>query len=488
VVYLPNGAPPRRAYYELSPAEDQDVRARLERTQGHPDRQILFRGACVISMDAGVGDFAVGDLLVSGDRIAAVCSDLAESARDPDVIVIEAGGMILIPGLCDAHRHCWQNQFRRSLSDVSDLDVYRASTHGGLALHYRPEDHYAGNLVSALGAIDSGVTCLLDFSHNSRSPSHSDAALQALRDAGIRAVHASGPPNEGPWDHQWPGDLRRVRKQLATSPDRLVTLRMGIDQQPRPSRELVDFARDLGLGVTIDGVIGPRSSAEILELAATGSLGPDLTLIHCTDLSDQAWSAIAESGTCVCLAPTSDQQIGIADGLPPIEQALAHGIRPGISVDVEISLSGDLFSQMRSVLTTQRMFAAARHYHGHAADRRMISTRDVLDFGTVQGARCNGLLDEVGTLTPGKAADIVAIRAEDINNMPLNSAVGTVVLGCDARNVDTVLTGGTVRKWRGELLGHDIGGVRELVRESRARVAARYGIDLDVLGSADGWA
>jgi cytosine/adenosine deaminase-related metal-dependent hydrolase len=487
VVYLHDGPPRRRAYYELSPAENEDVRDRLRRTQEDPHRRILFRGACVISMDAEVGDFATGDLLVRGELIEAVGGDLSEFTRDPGVVIIEAGGMILIPGLCDAHRHCWQNQFRRSLSDVSDLAVYRASTHGGMALHYRPEDHYAGNLVSALGAIDSGVTCLLDFSHNSRSAAHSDAALQALSDAGIRGVHASGPPNEGTWDNQWPADLRRLHEQLLSWPGQLLTLRMGIDQQPRPSRELLDFAREIGLGVTIDGVIGPQSSAEILELAATSSLGPDVTLVHCTDLSDEAWTAIAESGTCVCLAPTSDQQIGIADGLPPVEKALELGIRPSVSVDVEISLSGDMFSQMRAVLTTQRMFAAARHYRGQAAERHMIGTRDVLEFATVQGARCNGLLDQVGTLTPGKAADIVVIRAEDINNMPMNSAIATVVLGCDASNVDTVLVGGTVRKWRGELQGYDIGRVRELVTESRARVMARYGIDMDVLGPTTGW-
>ncbi len=477
-----------RAYYEISTGERRDLLARLVRAQGDPNRLILFRGGCIVSMDPVIGDFAVGDLLVRGDRIEALGSDLPVPAGPrEDVVSIDAAGLILIPGLCDAHRHCWQNQFRRSLSDVSDVDTYRASTHGGLALHYQPEDHYAGNLVTALGAIDSGVTCLLDFSHNSRSAAHSDAALQALKEAGIRAVHAAGPPNEGSWDRQWPQDLIRLKEQVLSWPGQLLTVRMGIDQRPRPSAELVRFAREHGLGVTIDGVIGPQSSKEILQLAGTGHLGPDVTLIHCTDLSDDAWRVIADSGTGVCLAPTSDEQIGIADGMHPIEKALELGIRPGLSVDVEISLSGDMFTQMRAILATQRMVAASRHYRGQAPERRMIGTRDVLEFATVHGARCNGLDGQAGMLSPGNPADIVAIRAEDINNMPMNSAVATVVLGCDARNIDTVLIGGKVRKWQGELVGHDISHIRALVRESRDRVAARYGIALDVLGPTAGW-
>ena len=253
--------PRTRAYYEMNATERRDLLARLVRAQGDPHRLILFRGACIISMDPAVGDFAVGDLLVRGDRIEALGPELAVPAGPrEDVVTIDAAGLILIPGLCDAHRHCWQNQFRRSLSDVSDVDTYRDSTHGGLALHYQPEDHYAGNLVTALGAIDSGVTCLLDFSHNSRSAPHSDAALQALREAGIRAVHASGPPNEGRWDGQWPQDLVRLNEHVLSWPGQLLTLRMGIDQRPRPSAELVGFAREQGRGVTIVCVIGPQSA------------------------------------------------------------------------------------------------------------------------------------------------------------------------------------------------------------------------------------
>jgi cytosine/adenosine deaminase-related metal-dependent hydrolase len=196
-------------------------------------------------------------------------------------------------------------------------------------------------------------------------------------------------------------------------------------------------------------------------------------------LSQSAWQHIADSGAHVTLAATSDEQLGMSDGVPPVQRALDFGIRPSLSVDVEITLSTDLFSQMRCVLLTQRMHAAQRRYHGDSAAPAFISHRDVLGFATAVGATDVGLGDQIGSLTPGKQADIVVIRAEDFNNLPLNNAIGTVVQGTDTRNVDTVFIAGRVRKWCGELVGVDIGRVRRLAYESRDYLAALAGFTVD---------
>ena len=475
------------AYYEQDPALAEALLARLEETASDSSRRLLLTGATVLTMDPEIGDLHHGDVLVTGTDITAVGPDLSAGARDGQALVVDLTGMILIPGFCDSHRHCWQNQFRRLLCDVDDLDTYMASTHGGIALHYRPEDVNVGNRVSLLGAIDAGVTCVLDFSHNSRSAAHSDAAIQAYRDTGARAVHVSAPPNAGTWDNQWPADVARLNEEH-TSPDDMITVRMGIDMRPRPHHTLVAHGRDAGVGITIDGVMGATSSSEIEQLALAGGLGPDVTLVHCTDLTHRTWKLIADTGTRVTLAPTSDEQLGLADAVPPVQKALDYGIRPSLSVDIEIALASDMFSQMRAILATQRMHAAARAYHGDAAAPAMISTRDVLEFATVQGARDNGLAHAVGSLTPGKRADLVAIRADDVNNLPLNNAVGTVVLGADTRNVDTVFIGGAARKWRGAIVGHDIARLRQLAYESRDYVAAQAGFPINVLAPGKGWA
>jgi cytosine/adenosine deaminase-related metal-dependent hydrolase len=461
-----------------------DVLDRLQREGKPRERRVLLRGGTLISMDAAVGDLVTADLLIEGRTIAAIGPDLGHAADDGQAVVVDAAGMVLIPGMHDTHRHCWQNQFRRLVPDIDSVDAYLEFAHGFLAPHYRPHDIYVGTLISALGCLDAGITCVMDFSHNSRTAAHSDAAIEAMIDSGIRAVHATCSPLAGSWDRHWPDDIGRIQNRYFASEDQLLTLRLGLlasRGKLAVSPEWLSFARDLGIGVSIDGVSGRLASANIEKLGRSGLLGEDITLIHCSDLTDTLWKMIADSGTTVSLAPTSDAQIGIAASIPPIQQALDFDVRPSLSVDVEIALSGDLFTQMRVLLSTQRMLAFNRRYHGDVQAPQPIGVRDALEFATVRGAEANGLLQKVGTLTPGKEADIVAIGAQDINTMPLNNAVGTVVSGADSRNVEMVFVAGEVKKWRGTLLGHDLRALRDMVRESRDYVVTASGYDLDVL-------
>ncbi|WP_314614280.1 amidohydrolase family protein [Streptomyces stackebrandtii] len=156
-----------------------------------------------------------------------------------------------------------------------------------------------------------------------------------------------------------------------------------------------------------------------------------------------------------------------------MDEALAVGVRPGLSIDVEVALASDMFTQIRALHAIQRMRAVNAVY-GTDAEPQRISTVDVLDFATVQGARTNGLGDVTGSLTPGKQADLLAVRAEDINNMPLNDALGTLVLGSDARNVDTVFIAGQVRKWDGRLLDVDLAALRDEVAASRDHILTTH--------------
>lgn len=465
-------------------ATDDAVVDLLHRDRDAQRRRVLLRGGTVISMDPEVGDLTSGDILVEGRMIAAVGADLGHTAGDGQAVVVDATGMVLIPGLHDTHRHCWQNQFRRLVPDIDSVDAYLKLAHGFLAPHYRPHDIYVGTLISALGCLDAGITCVMDFSHNSRTAAHSDSAIEAMIESGIRAVHATCSPLAGPWDSHWPDDIGRLKGRYFTTDDQLLTLRLGLlawRGKLAVSPEWLSFAREIGIGVSIDGVSGRVAAANIEKLGRAGLLGEDITLIHCSDLPDTLWRLIAQSGTTVSLAPTSDAQIGIAASIPPIQNALDFGVRPSLSVDVEIALSGDLFTQMRVVLSTQRMLAFNRRYQGDPTAPQPITVRDALEFATVRGAHANGLLHKVGTLTPGKEADIVAIGAQDINTMPLNNAIGTVVSGADSRNVEMVFVAGRLKKWRGKLLGHDLKALRKMVRESRDHVVAASGYDLDVL-------
>lgn len=278
-----------------------------------------------------------------------------------------------------------------------------------------------------------------------------------------------------------------------SSDDQLLTLRvatLATDEIAGPDLafgpRLAAVARELGVGVSIDAVFGEPSSRAVLRWARDGFLGPDTTLIHSTGLTGEAWQAMGDAGVTVALAPTSDAQIGLETAVPAVDEALAAGIRPGLSIDVEVALSSDMFTQMRALLAIQRMRAVNAAY-GTTSEVRRITTRDVLDFATLQGARTNGLDHVTGSLTPGKQADLLLIDAEAVNKMPLNDAVGTIVLGTDPRNVRAVFVAGRVRKWDGELLHVDLSTLRESVHASRDGIIARAGEAAASLSASGGW-
>ncbi|HEV7931409.1 MAG TPA: amidohydrolase family protein [Actinomadura sp.] len=460
----------------LTDADSASILEQLNLRSSDPDRRILLTGATIVTMDPKIGTLAQGDLLIQGDTISAIAPDLHAQGAAEGAVVIDTRGSILTPGFVDTHRHAWEAQLRRVMPDVDDLGQYVMSTLAALAPVYRPHDMYVGTKLAALTAIDSGITCMLDFSHNSRTQAHSDQAIQALLDTGIRGVHASMGPHFGEWDQQWPADLGRLKEQYFPTDNQLLTMRLATlatDEIAGPDlaygSQLAKVARELGVGVSVDAVFGTPSSEAVLAWVRDGILGPDVTLIHCTGLTREAWRAMGDTGATVALAPTSDAQIGLETAIPAVDEALAVGIRPGLSIDVEVALASDMFTQMRALHAIQRMRAVNATY-GLPQEPSRISTHDVLDFATLQGAKTNGLGDVVGSLTPGKQADLLVIAAEDINNMPLNDAVGTVVLGSDARNITTVFIAGQVRKWNRRVLDVDVEALRREVGESRDHV------------------
>src|SRR5881296_1371836 len=198
-------------------ARDGETLERLVRARGDPKHRILLRGGTIITMDPQIGNLAKGDVLIEGKKILAVAPDLQSTTEHAKAEVIDATGMILIPGFVDPHRHSWEGQLRGLNPNAVTITDYNAYTHQGFGPYYRPDDIYVGNLATALGCIDAGITCIIDNSHNSRTSAHSDAAIQALFDSGIRAVHASGAPQFGDWDHQWPQDLIRIQRTYFSS-------------------------------------------------------------------------------------------------------------------------------------------------------------------------------------------------------------------------------------------------------------------------------
>lgn len=440
-----------------------------------PYRRILLRGGTVISMDPEIGDFVEGDVLIENSRIAAVGPCLEATA-----IEIDATGMVVLPGLVDAHRHLWSSMFRLARPDA-DGAAY-ADLANALLPCLSEDDVYDAARLADASAIHCGITTMLDYAHLSKNRAVTDAGIEAHRDSGLRVVYAYAHPRSGPSEPEHPYDLERILTTHFSSNDGLVSLRLGT----RLSSENYALARRLGVGITSDGIFGVAtplrpvsSSPRLLEMAAAGELGPDVTIIHGTGFPDDVMRALADNGVSLVLAPTSDVTLrGLGNSIPPVQGVLDYSMvdRTGLSVDVDACLSTDLFAQMRAIFTVQRVLANSRWSCGDTEAPLPITVRQVLTMATVGGARSAGLDRRVGTLTPGKQADVVMMRANDILIAPLNHAVGSVVTGATPEQVENVFVAGRLMKWRKKLVGIDEGILVDRVRQSRDRLAEETGV------------
>jgi cytosine/adenosine deaminase-related metal-dependent hydrolase len=436
-------------------------------------RPILLKGGLVLTLDRAVGDFEQADVLIEGSKISAIRPNISAANAE----VIEAGRMIVAPGFVDTHRHMWQGILRNVLPDGS-LDDYIATVQKVFGANYTPDDVYVGDYFSALGAIDTGVTCVLDWSHIHNTPEHTDAAIKALRDSGVRAVFAYGNAQtaDGRWweakGAKFPGDIARLRKQYFSSEDQLTTLYLAAPSgTPEAILPTFKAARDVGARITIHVGVGERGRAGLLEkLNAANGLKADTTYIHCCTLNDTEWKLIKDTGGTISIAGYVETLMG--HGHPPIQKAIDNGIRPSLSVDVETSVPNDFFAQMRTVFSLQKNDVWAKRLAGDKNPPKFLTVREVLEFATIEGARANNLERKIGTLTPGKEADIILLRTDLLNVMPVNNAVGAVVTSMGPHNVDTVLIAGKVMKRGCKLVGVDFERLNRMGNEARDRLYA----------------
>ncbi|HTK23026.1 MAG TPA: amidohydrolase family protein [Gaiella sp.] len=440
-------------------------------------QRLFIRNGFVVSMDPDVGEIANGDVLVEDGAIVEVGRGLSVE----DAEIVDATDMIVMPGFVDTHRHTWQTPVRGVLPSCT-LDHYFAVMLGSVGGHYRPEDVHIGDYAGSLEALNAGVTTLLDWSHISNTPDHSDAAIQGLKDAGIRAVYAHGMPTGGEWwsfsELEHPEDIRRIRDTYFPSDDGLLTLAMAARQPGNSNFDVAkhDWALARELGILISVHVGMRLHNlhynPVKDMHDLGLMGPDVCYIHMTDLTDQELDWIAETGGRASIAPYVEMLMG--HGPPPTGKLLSRGVRPSLSVDVVSSVPGEMFTQMRTALAYDRICEFTDTPDEAFAPK--LGHRDVLEFATIDGARACGLDDRAGSLTPGKQADIVLLRTDAINTAPVVDPIGTIVIFSDTSNVDSVFVAGNAVKRNGQLVGHDLKSVFQKLDESRNHVLGEGGL------------
>jgi cytosine/adenosine deaminase-related metal-dependent hydrolase len=443
------------------------------------EKQVLHKGGTELTMDPLLGNLRNADVLIMGTKIAAVGPNLAANGAE----VIDASNMIVMPGFVDTHRHIWEGLLRNVGADIplEGREGYIRFVLGKFAPSFRPQDAYIGNLVSALGALDAGVTTLLDWSHIQGSPEHTDAVIKALQDSGMRAVFAYGFPWWGDWNDRQPSWFVRAAKEYFSSKDQMLTYALAA-----PGPEFVDFeiardhwklAREVDARITTHvGVGSYGQEGKVQEMGEAGLLRDDTTYIHCTTLNETEIQMIVDSGGTVSLAAPVEMMMG--HGMPPIQKFLDRGLKPSLSVDVETNVPGDMFTQMRSVMSLQHALSYERQFVGDSRIPDRITSRDVLAYATIEGARANGLADKTGSLTPGKEADVITLRTDKPNVFPINDPIGAVVWSMDTSNIDSVFVAGKAMKRNGELLHVDWNAVKKTVAESHEYVIKKSGFKL----------
>ena len=417
----------------------------------------LFRGGTIVTMDPRIPSLLSGDVLVDGSRIAAVGVNL----QADDAEVIDAAGSIVMPGMVDAHHHMWLGVMRRMLPDVDDLFAYIDVVAEKLGAHYRPLDMYLSTQLTALASLDAGVTTIIDACHSSRSPAHSDAALEALDHTGIRALHMVGAAmDKNASTAHLPADLKRLADHWNHG-DGLV--RVGLFGQLKLDWWRVARALDMRILTEFIGDLAKLGP----EFAEPGVLGPHNVFNHCTRVPQATWKLFADAGVNITVNPRSDALFGFDDESFAYQQAIDHGLAPALGIDLDTAFGSDLFGEMHALFGQQRAAMRYRRFRGEENVPAPISVEAVLKAATVNGARAAGLESEIGTLTPGKQADIVTVRTNGIAVFPVTNAIGTIVQAVERSDVGTVMVAGKIRKRAGKLVGVDVAKLEAEVIASR---------------------
>ena len=440
-----------------------------------PGRPVVLRNGTVLTMDSGRRVLESADVLVEGERISAV----GPSLEVPEgTVEIDASRGIVMPGMVDTHRHMWQTAMRAYGADwtLTQYFVWNYLSYGKL---FRPEDIYAGNLLSSIESLYSGVTTTVDWSHNLHTTDHAEAAVDALQEVPGRFVLAYGNIQAGPWE--WTADpaVRSFLERLRDERDDMMGVQIAFDvtgDPAFPEKAAFEVARELGLPVTTHaGVWAATNDTGIRQMYDGGFMTPETTYVHAATLTADSYQRIAGTGGSISVATESECSAG--QGHAPTEQVLRYAIPVSLSMDTSVWWSGDMFSAMRATLNVDRMSEHMdAHLKGETITHLRLRARDVVEWCTRGGAHTIGRDGDLGRLEVGRRADVVLLKNDRSPvSFPLLNPFGHVAFQAQRADVHTVLVDGRVVKADGELVGVDLAAVRREIEDTIEYLRAEIG-------------
>lgn len=447
----------------------------------------LIKNATVVTVDKSLGVLEDCDVLIKDGLIADVSPGIQAPSK---CTIIDGTNAIVSPGFVDTHRHTWQTQLRATTVDFV-LSDYFLDVRNIWGSCYDARDAYLGNYCGALESIDNGITFLIDHSHIMNSPEHADAAVKGLRDAQIRAVFCYGLYKNPFWegsciekdlDEKTPDwrldDAKRLRQTYFPSNEPTDLLRFGFAPAEiergtiHQATEEVNFGRSLGSAVITGHVamgLYDRGMHLVRRFEQSNMLGPDLLFSHCSTLEDDELLAASKHGVSLSSTPDTELQMGM--GHPVAFKARKHGCCASIGVDITSNNPADMFQQMRLLLQAERHL----EHHRHKGPPESISHRcaEVLEMATMGGAEAVGLKDVIGSVTPGKRADLLITRCDSTRLTAVWDPVAALVLYANGSDIDTVFIDGKLVKHEGKLVDVDWPKVRAELRESAKNIRDR---------------
>ena len=402
------------------------------------NQKVLIKGGWVLTLGAKTPNHTGADVLIENGRISEVGSGLRERGAD----VVDGTGSVVMPGFVDTHRHVARSLYR----NTGELSTVEPS-------HYQPDDMYAATLIGLLGAVETGITTVVDWV-DAPDAATLEAALEAHRDSGVRGVTVHGELREA-------GGLTTTSFASSDVKD--------VHRHVIPTQW--EKARSAGSRIHAHAGVEEADKGTVSDLREL--LAHDVTLVHCSKLDDEDLEAVAFSGASVVITPASEMAGGM--GAPQVQQLIDRNIRPGLGVDDERVAPGDIFAQMRATISLQHATYFDLKLAGKGGLPNLLKTRDVIRYATVDGARAVGLHEETGSIEPGKRADIVVLKGDSPNIFPINDPIGAVVWGMDTSNVEWVFVEGRAVVSHGAL-NADIQKTRSLAIQAQRRVATAAGI------------
>lgn len=438
----------------------------------------LIENAWVVTNEDDLGDIQNGSIYIENGVIKAVGRNLTA----PDgAEVVEAKGMIAMPGFVDAHKHLWQAALRGVCGDLTLLGYFSLVRQNYIAA-YRPQDVRIGSYASAIEMIDGGTTSVLDHAHCVVSPEHADAALEGVRASGIRGVWAYGycPVHEsGAYASHKDriADAERLRVDQFASNDGLLRMGLSTTEQGLLPEELTELeirsALDFNLKWTAHTHCGNGKAPitrGIYKLLRKNLINDLAVLSHCNEFGFNEFSMIKEVGAFFTSSPDTELYMGIPRPVNYIE-ALAAGVEVALGTDTVSCMSADMFPTLRlAMVTARQQINSPRGASFDAITEQRLSVREIFRWATINGARAMGIDHLVGSIMPGKRADIVLVDASALNLAPVSDPISSLVMCGRASNVHTVFIDGVIRKRNGRLLGVDVERLGTELAQSHAHL------------------